>query len=80
MPLTKVYPINGEVMGWLNSDDKYLPWALHVTGEALRKIPPSEWTPSWRCYFQRPYKRRLRQRTSIKNCLYHGRDGGWDLR
>ena len=33
----------GEVMAWLNSDDVYLPSALHVVGEIFRKFPQIEW-------------------------------------
>jgi glycosyltransferase involved in cell wall biosynthesis len=33
----------GEVMAWLNSDDVYLPGALHVVGEIFRKFPQIEW-------------------------------------
>jgi glycosyltransferase involved in cell wall biosynthesis len=31
-------------------------------------------------YFQKRYKRRLRQRSPMRTCFYRGRDGGWDLR
>jgi glycosyltransferase involved in cell wall biosynthesis len=34
---------NGEVMGWLNSDDKYTPWALSIVGEIFEKHPQIEW-------------------------------------
>ena len=30
---------SGEVMCWLNSDDKYLPWTLSVVGELFRVFP-----------------------------------------
>jgi glycosyltransferase involved in cell wall biosynthesis len=33
----------GEVMGWLNSDDKYTPWALDVVGEIFATFPEIEW-------------------------------------
>ena len=33
----------GEVMCWLNSDDKYTPWAFQVVGEIFGSIPEVEW-------------------------------------
>src|SRR3954471_21047527 len=33
----------GEVMGWLNSDDKYTPWALAVVGEIFATFPDVQW-------------------------------------
>lgn len=33
----------GDVMGWLNSDDKYWPWTLSVVGEIFGKFAQSEW-------------------------------------
>ena len=33
----------GEVMAWLNSDDLYLPGALHVVGEIFARFPHVEW-------------------------------------
>ena len=33
----------GEVMAWLNSDDKYTPWALHVVGEVFAQLPEVQW-------------------------------------
>ena len=34
---------SGEVMAWLNSDDRYLPWALSCVGEVFRAFPEVEW-------------------------------------
>jgi glycosyltransferase involved in cell wall biosynthesis len=34
---------NGEVMGWLNSDDKHTPWALSVVAEIFETFPEVEW-------------------------------------
>lgn len=36
----------GEIMGWLNSDDMYLPWTLSVVGEVFGKFPDVEWITS----------------------------------
>lgn len=33
----------GEVMGWINSDDKHMPWTLHTVGELFRSFRQSEW-------------------------------------
>ena len=33
----------GEVMGWLNSDDMYTPWALRVVGEVFSQLPQVRW-------------------------------------
>lgn len=34
---------SGEIMGWLNSDDVYLPGALRTVGEIFRDFPDVEW-------------------------------------
>jgi hypothetical protein len=36
----------GDVMAWINSDDKYAPWALHVVGEIFTSLPEVEWLTS----------------------------------
>ena len=33
----------GDVMAWLNSDDKYTPWALWTVGEVFRQLPEVQW-------------------------------------
>jgi glycosyltransferase involved in cell wall biosynthesis len=33
----------GDVMAWLNSDDKYTPWALAVVGEIFAQLPEMQW-------------------------------------
>jgi len=33
----------GEIMGWLNSDDKYTPWAFSVVAEIFCQFPEIEW-------------------------------------
>ncbi len=38
--------IDGEVMAWLNSDDKYTPWALSIVGEIFARFPQIEWLTS----------------------------------
>lgn len=36
----------GEIMGWINSDDIYLPWTLRTVGEIFRDCPEVEWITS----------------------------------
>jgi len=33
----------GEVMGWLNSDDKHTPWSLSIVAEIFESFPEIEW-------------------------------------
>jgi len=33
----------GEIMAWLNSDDKYTPWAFSVVAEIFSRYPEIEW-------------------------------------
>jgi len=36
----------GEVMAWLNSDDKYLPWTFSVVADMMSTLPQVEWVTS----------------------------------
>jgi len=36
----------GEIMAWLNSDDKYLPWALETAADVFECLPEVEWITS----------------------------------
>jgi hypothetical protein len=36
----------GEIMAWLNSDDKYLPWTLSTVADVLSTLPQVEWVTS----------------------------------
>src|SRR3954447_3859663 len=36
----------GEIMAWLNSDDKYLDWTFSSVAEAMSKLPEIEWLTS----------------------------------
>jgi hypothetical protein len=36
----------GEIMAWLNSDDKYCPWALSVVADIFSACPEVEWITS----------------------------------
>lgn len=33
----------GEIMAWINSDDKYTPWAFRLVSEILEDLPEIEW-------------------------------------
>jgi hypothetical protein len=37
---------SGDVMGWINSDDIYLPWTLQTVGEVFRDCPEVDWITS----------------------------------
>ncbi len=34
---------SGEIMGWLNSDDRYFPWTFQIVNEVFRKFPEVDW-------------------------------------
>ncbi len=34
---------SGEIMGWLNSDDLYMPWTLAVVADVFERLPEVEW-------------------------------------
>jgi glycosyltransferase involved in cell wall biosynthesis len=33
----------GEIMAWINSDDKYMPWCFQLVSEIFRELPEVEW-------------------------------------
>lgn len=33
----------GDIMGWLNADDIYMPWTLSVVSEVFKKFPDVDW-------------------------------------
>lgn len=37
---------NGQIMGWINSDDLLFPWTLHTLAEAFTIFPKVEWLSS----------------------------------
>jgi glycosyltransferase involved in cell wall biosynthesis len=37
----------GDVVGWLNADDRYEPGALHAVGEALARTPGAAWASGY---------------------------------
>jgi glycosyltransferase involved in cell wall biosynthesis len=60
---------SGEIMAWLNSDDKLMPWSLSIVAEIFEAFPEIEWLTSlaqirWdprgravRCLFQPGFSR-----------------------
>ena len=36
----------GDVLGWINADDLYTPWALQTVGAVFRDLPEVEWITS----------------------------------
>lgn len=38
--------VRGEIMGWINSDDQYLPWTLEIVAEIFETFPEIEWLTS----------------------------------
>jgi glycosyltransferase involved in cell wall biosynthesis len=74
---------SGDVLAWLNADDKYLPWAVRVAVNALSE-PGVEWVTGHPAKWDaegslstvrpiRPYYRR----EWIERGWYHGRGLGW---
>ena len=73
---------NGEIMAWINSDDIYLPWTLHVVAEIFRQFPEIEWIIGRPTQIQngvirkvgplQPYPREL-----IRSGLFRGDRLGW---
>ncbi|HZJ16872.1 MAG TPA: glycosyltransferase family 2 protein [Chthoniobacteraceae bacterium] len=41
----------GEILGWLNSDDAYTPWAFSVVAEIFAQFPEIEWLTTTRPLF-----------------------------
>ena len=37
---------SGEIMAWINSDDKYLPWSFSVVADMMTSLPQTEWVTS----------------------------------
>lgn len=37
---------SGEIMAWLNSDDKYLPWTFSTVADVMTSLPQVEWLTS----------------------------------
>ncbi len=37
---------SGEIMAWINSDDKYLPWTFSIVADVMTALPQIEWLTS----------------------------------
>jgi glycosyltransferase involved in cell wall biosynthesis len=55
----------GEIMAWLNSDDKYTPWALSVVADIFSLYPKVEWITS-------VYPLRWNEKGQAVGCHYCG--------
>jgi len=74
---------SGEIYAWLNSDDKYLPWAVDVAVDNLLEDGvewiighPARWNEDGTLYYVNPLRPHYRQKW-IQNGWYHGRALGW---
>lgn len=78
----------GDILGWLNSDDMYLPWTFSVVAELFDRFPEIEWLTSsfpmhWdaegravRCWRQNGYsKERFLRGENLPNQGWHAQ--GW---
>ena len=62
---------NGDIIGWLNADDAYLPGALTAIGEAFAARPQAEWATG-RCIIVDGSGREIRKgATAYKNFFLH---------
>jgi glycosyltransferase involved in cell wall biosynthesis len=60
---------SGEVLGFLNADDRYEPGALRAVGEALARCPPATWATGY-CRIVNGRGREIRRPiTAYKNAL-----------
>ncbi|HXY80742.1 MAG TPA: glycosyltransferase family 2 protein [Gaiellaceae bacterium] len=55
----------GEVLAWLNSDDRYTPWALQVVRELFDRFPQIEWLTTL-------YPLAMDERGVVSTCTYGG--------
>ncbi|MEW6192538.1 MAG: glycosyltransferase family 2 protein [Bacillota bacterium] len=55
----------GDIMAWLNSDDKYTPWAFQVVGHIFSALPEVEWLTTL-------YPLTWDEHGQATNCHYHG--------
>ncbi|WP_372719109.1 glycosyltransferase family 2 protein [Novipirellula sp.] len=42
---------SGEIMAWINSDDKYTPWSFQVVAEIFSKFPHIDWIVGFNSYW-----------------------------
>jgi len=54
----------GEIMTWVNSDDRHLPWSCAVVADVMTQLPQVEWLTSlFHVYWE--------ERGLLANCIYH---------
>lgn len=58
----------GDVMAWLNSDDRYAPWALQLVRELFERFPQIEWLTTL-------YPLTMNERGGVVSCAYSGPAG-----
>lgn len=73
---------NGEIMGWLNSDDIHLPWTLHTVGAIFARFPEVDWIMGLPCKMQHRIPMsidalRPRPRALIEQGIFNGGEDGW---
>ncbi|WP_348243865.1 glycosyltransferase family 2 protein [Leptolyngbya sp. DQ-M1] len=72
----------GEIMAWINSDDIYLPWTLHVVAEIFQQFPQIDWIIGRPTQIQNGVIRHVGSlqpypRQCIYNGLFRGDRLGW---
>jgi len=74
---------SGSIHAWINSDDKYLPWAVELAVESLSETPhdwiighPAQWDQNGNLVYVTPV-RPYYNRDWIKKGWYHGNGLGW---
>jgi hypothetical protein len=72
----------GEIFGWLNSDDIYLPWTLHVVGKIFSEFPDVQWIIGHQSAIQNGIVHYLHPhclfpRAMIRAGLFHGHPWGF---
>lgn len=74
---------SGSIYSWINSDDKYLPWAVELAVESLSEAPhdwivghPAKWDQNGNLVYVTPL-RPYYNREWVKKGWYHGNGLGW---
>lgn len=74
---------SGEIFSWLNSDDKYFPWAAEIAVEYLTRRDtewitghPARWDKDGSLYYVNPLRPHYRRKW-LKKGWYHGDALGW---
>jgi len=74
---------SGSIYAWINSDDKYLPWAVELAVKSLIETPhdwiighPAKWDQNGNLVYVTPLRPYYNQGW-IRNGWYHGNGLGW---